>query len=209
MKNPNSRPSDGPRMKATESAGARRRSEFLVMAAMAAVLLVCAMAWRIPRHDLAVPANPKTIADLQKGIGRVERSSLDGGTLEIVLDEAEPLYEVSALTDLASEALVISHGLKEYFPDDPSNNVCFVARLPTKGIERFLTTAQVLSLTFKRSDLMAVDYDGSVKFQDLLNLVQSVGYATPQQRLLVRDFCMDASAKPANKFCQREAGPIS
>lgn len=131
---------------------------------------------------------------------------MNGGTLEIVLDEGAPGDEADALTDLARMALTISHDLKERFPNEPSRNVVFVARLPVQGLERYVTAARVLSLTFRCEDLMAADYDERFKFQDLLNLVQRVEYARPEQRRLVRDFCNNSSARLAARFCQRETG---
>lgn len=91
-------------------------TEWLATFGMAGVLLACFFAWRMePRRDVAPAVNPRSIAELNQSIGRVARSSGADAVLEIVLDQNVPLYEASAVTDLAQTALLISKGLKEHF----------------------------------------------------------------------------------------------
>ena len=194
---------DGPLKSEISGKAARRRKDATLTVAMGAILVACAWAWHLPREDDAVADDPPlTVAALYRNIGYVARlPDGPGGTLEIVLDQSAPLYETSAVTDLAKAALTVTQGLQRYFPAEQRGDIRFVARLPTPGIERFVTSAQVLSLTFRSSDLMTLATDSKATWQDLLNLTRTVGYANPRDRHWVTGFCSDPSARLAQPFC--------
>lgn len=186
----------------------QKRADILATLAMGAVFLTCCAAWRLPRQDAeeALPENPRSIAELHRDIGWVDPKAARDGALEIGLDLRAPLYEASVVTDLAKDALFISKGLQTFFPDVGNTSVRFVARLPVKGHERFATSERVLELTFPKADLASMDPEGSSSFQDLLELMPSVGYVAPASKRLVRAFCDDPLAKSAQAFCRREPG---
>jgi hypothetical protein len=180
------------------------RTDLVITAALAAIFLACVVVFRMPDDEQARVSEPKSIRDLSTHIGRVEGLAEDAATLEIVLDQATPTCDASALTDLAKSALVISRGLQMYFSEGTGTTIRFVARMPATGIERFVTSERVLAVDFWRSDLMGLDYDGEFQFQDLLNISKGEVYNQPTDRRYVEAFCADPIATAAAAFCQRE-----
>jgi hypothetical protein len=184
-----------------------KRAERIAALAMAAVFLACFFAWRLPADEPpALPSAPKSISELHSRISFVRETNGPDGALEIVLDEATPIYEADVLVDLGETTLLIAEGLQKFFPGVRSSKVRVTARLPTKSPERFATQERVLELTWFRADILKVHNGGAASFQELLNLSQSTTYLAPTSRWLVQAFCEDPLAETAKAFCRRELG---
>ncbi|MDM0078502.1 hypothetical protein QTH90_29125 [Variovorax sp. J2P1-59] len=189
---------------------AKARSELLIVIVMAAILLTCSFAFRrtedagrLPRPLVRVA--PLTIDDLHPRIQSVLTNAPGDGALEITLVEASPIYPASVVTDLARDALAVSHGLKAYFPDLNQQTIRFIAKAPemiTFGPAKAPTA--MLSLEFNRSDLMAEIGKADFTFQTLLNRSTGSRYLHASAAGYVAAFCSDPIGRSAAVFCSRE-----
>ncbi|MGJ7506301.1 hypothetical protein [Variovorax sp. GT1P44] len=194
----------------TTSPRDKARSELLFILAMTAILLTCAFAFRGTENADQLPrpliqATPLTIADIHPRIRSVVTRAPGDGALEITLVQSSPMYPESVVTELSQDALAVSHGLKDLFPDLDQQTIRFIVKAPP--ITAFgpgKTPVTMLSIDFDRSDLMARIDAGDFTFEALLNRATGVHYLDPSGEGYVAAFCRDPIARPASVFCARE-----
>ncbi|MDM0108848.1 hypothetical protein QTH97_28165 [Variovorax sp. J22R24] len=190
---------------------AKARSELLLLAAMVGILLACAFAFRGTKDGEKLPrplirVSPLTIADLHPRIRSVFVKAPGDGALEITLVQSAPMYPASVVTDLSQDALAVSRGLKEHFPDLHPQTIRFIAKAPpVTAFGPGKVPIAMLALDFDRSDLMERVAVADFSFQALLNRATGMRYLDPSAAGYVAAFCGDPVARAATLFCAREA----
>ena len=176
---------------------------------MGTVFLVCAAAFWGDDGPVATQPNaltPLTLGQLHPSIEAVVEKSSSDGALELTLLQASPMYPASVVSDFSRDALAVCRQLRKFFPAIDNPTLRFVVKAPARpGLGSAAEAVPLLSLDFKRTELMTQVGAADFTAQELLNRAVTIRFLNPTGRRYVASFCADPVADSAREFCRRQA----